>query len=88
MLVIQKQFRDKTIEVEKALTGYKEKTQDYASVIVPFNELKKYYLEVNYAMNTFDRQNYKEALERLMVNLTDTKKKLEPRKKFKFSRKD
>ena len=56
--------------------------------MVPFNELKKYYLEVNYAMNTFDRQNYKESLERLLLNLTEAKKKLEPRKKFKFSRRD
>lgn len=69
MLVIQKHFRDKTAcsevlnaEIEKELASYKNKKQDYASVLALFNELKKYYLQVNYALNTFDRQNYKEAL--------------------------
>lgn len=37
-------------------------------------------------MNTFDRQNYKEQLERMLQMITDTRKKLEPRKRFRFSR--
>lgn len=74
--------------MEKAFGSYKDKSLDYASLMAIFNDLKKYYLEVNYAMNTFDRQNYKESLEKLLVNITEVKKKLEPRKKFKFSRRD
>jgi hypothetical protein len=66
MLVIQKQFKEKMngnhlwhVEIEKAVGGYRAKEQDYSSVMRIYNDLKNYYLEVNYAMNTFDRQNYK-----------------------------
>jgi uncharacterized membrane-anchored protein len=50
--------------------------------------LKGYYLEVNYALKTYDRQTYKETMDKLYNTMTDLKKKYEPRKKFKFSRRD
>lgn len=50
--------------------------------------LKGYYLEVNYALKTYDRQAYKETMDKLYNTMTDLKKKYEPRKKFKFSRRD
>jgi glutamate/tyrosine decarboxylase-like PLP-dependent enzyme len=45
-------------------------------------------LEINYALLTYDRQGYKEVLERVLTQMQDLKKQLEPRRKFKFSRPD
>lgn len=39
-----------------------------------------------YALKTYDRQSYKEQLDKMYNNIIDLKKKSEPRKKFKFSR--
>lgn len=75
-------------EVEKALADYKSKNIDYKGMMASYGDLKGFYLQTNYAMNTFDRQNYKETLEKLMNSMADAKKKQEPRKKFKFSRRD
>ena len=39
-------------------------------------------------MKTYDRQSYKESLDKLYNTMIDLKKRFEPRKKFKFSRRD
>ena len=51
-----------------------------------FNETKEYYVTMCYALKTYDRQSYKEQLDKIYNNIIDLKKKCEPRKKFKFSR--
>jgi hypothetical protein len=50
--------------------------------------MKNYFVEINYVLTTYDRQYYKELLERTHAGLLEIKKKLEPKKKFKFSRRD
>ena len=43
---------------------------------------------MSYALKTYDRQSYKESLDKLYNTMIDLKKRFEPRKKFKFSRRD
>lgn len=50
--------------------------------------MKEYYVNVSYALKTYDRQSYKEQLEKLYNTVIDLKKLNEPRRKFKFSRRD
>ena len=83
MLVIQKEFRLKlqgtliyNLEVEALIEKYKTKQVAYEEVMVKFNLLKEYYLEINYALLTYDRQGYKEVLERVLTQIQDLKKQL------------
>lgn len=41
---------------------------------------------MSYALKTYDRQSYKQQLDKMYNTIIDLKKKFEPRKKFKFSR--
>ena len=50
--------------------------------------MKNYYLEINYVLTSYDRQFYKEALDKINTTIFELKKKAEPKKKFKFSRRD
>lgn len=50
--------------------------------------MKNYYLEINYVLTTFDRQFYKELLEKINTTIFELRKKAEPKKKFKFKRRD
>ena len=52
------------------------------------SKMKNYYLEINYVLTSYDRQYYKEALEKINANIFEIRKKAEPKKKFKFSRRD
>ena len=83
MLVIQKEFRLKlqgtliyNLEVEALIEKYRTKQVAYEEVMVKFNLLKEYYLEINYALLTYDRQGYKEVLERVLTQIQDLKKQL------------
>ena len=67
---------------------YRKQEVPYEDVLEKYNQLKDYYLKINYALLAFDRQTYKEALEKILNEMQDLKKKLEPRKRFKFSRRD
>lgn len=53
-----------------------------------FELSKEYYVNVSYALKTYDRQGYKESLDKMYNTIIDLKKKHEPRRKFKFSRRD
>lgn len=50
--------------------------------------MKNYYLEINYVLTSFDRQFYKELLEKINGIIFELRKKAEPKKKFKFKRRD
>lgn len=50
--------------------------------------MKNYYLEINYVLTSYDRQFYKETLDKINANIFELRKKAEPKKKFKFSRRD
>lgn len=74
------------MEAQTAALKKGEKT--LAELFAHYAKMKDYYLEINYALATYDRQYYKELLEKKHTNLLELKKKLEPKKKFKFSRRD
>jgi len=48
--------------------------------------MKNYYLEMNYVLTSYDRQFYKEALEKINNQILELRKKAEPARRFKFSR--
>ncbi len=50
--------------------------------------VKEYYVTVSYVLKTYDRQIYKEQLDKMYNTIIELKKKHEPRKKFKFSRRE
>lgn len=76
----------KKLEFLDLAAKYKLKEIPYEDLKQAFLRLKQYYLEINYVLMTYDRQIYKEILERLNNLMIDYKKQYEPRKKFKFSR--
>eukprot|EP00919_Chromeraceae_sp_WS-2016_P011904 GHVR01027834.1.p1 GENE.GHVR01027834.1~~GHVR01027834.1.p1 ORF type:complete len:106 (+),score=7.45 GHVR01027834.1:1278-1595(+) len=88
MLYIQKEFRARSEGIDQLMKKYKEKSITFQELHGEYHNLKEYYVNVSYALKTFDRQFYKESLEKMYHNIIDLKKKLEPRKKFKFSRRD
>lgn len=53
-----------------------------------YNLMKNYYLEINYVLTSYDRHHYKELLDKLNTTILELRKKAEPKKKFKFSRRD
>lgn len=52
------------------------------------SELKEYNIITNYALTAYDKQQYKEMLDKLELNLYELKEKTQPRKKFAFSKKN
>lgn len=48
--------------------------------------MKNYYIEINYVLTSYDRQFYKELLEKLNTTIFELRKKAEPKKKFRFKR--
>jgi len=64
----------------------KKKEATLGDLTTHYVVMKNYYLEVNYVLTTYDRQFYKESLEKINNNILEMKRKLEPKKKFKFSR--
>lgn len=51
-------------------------------------KMKTYYLDINYVLISYDRQYYKESLQKINTRIFEIRKKAEPKKKFKFSRRD
>lgn len=51
-------------------------------------QLKEYYVGMSYALKTYDRQIYKEQIDKLSIAIVELRKVNEPRKKFRFSRRD
>ena len=47
-----------------------------AELFAHYATMKAYYLEINYVLTTYDRQYYKELLEKTHGNLLELKKKL------------
>lgn len=52
-----------------------------------FNEIKEYYISTNHALTAYDKQQYKDQLDKLEIDLYELKEKVQPRKKFAFSKK-
>lgn len=50
--------------------------------------IKDYLVNTNYALTTFDKQLYKEQIEKLEKLLYQLKNMIQPRQKFKFSRRE
>ena len=74
--------------MEELVASFKKKENQLGDLIDHYNKMKNYYLEINYVLTSYDRQFYKEALEKINNTILDLKRKYQPKKKFKFSRRD
>ena len=63
------------IEFQDLSAQYKQKRIVFQDLQKSYNKLKQYYLEVNYVLMTYDRQFYKEILEKLYNSMIELKKK-------------
>jgi hypothetical protein len=54
----------------------KKKEATLADLTSHYTAMKNYYLEVNYVLTTYDRQFYKEALEKIHNHILEMKRKL------------
>ena len=74
--------------VNDEIKKYKAKECTFQDLMKVYETCKEYYVNVSYALKTYDRQSYKEALDKMYNSIMDLKKKHEPRKRFRFSRRD
>jgi hypothetical protein len=74
--------------MDRLVAGFKKGEVKLSELVAHHQSMKAYYLEINYVLTSYDRQYYKEALEKINENIFELRKKAEPKKKFKFSRRD
>ena len=70
------------------MAALKKGEGNLGEAVAVYDLMKAYYLDINYVLTTYDRQYYKEALDKINTNILDLKRKYQPKKKFKFSRRD
>lgn len=76
------------LEMERLVAALKKGEAKLDDLSSHYNVMKNYFVEINYVLTTYDRQFYKEMLEKINNNFLEMKRKYEPKKKFKFSRRD
>jgi len=86
MLVIQKNFREQYDEINNSLQSPSENVK-IDDLFDKLNNLKEYYVNASYSLATFDKQFYREQLEKLEKSMQEFREKNQPRKKFAFSKK-
>lgn len=74
--------------MDRLVTCFKKAEVSLADLTAHYEKIKAYYLEINYVLMSYDRQYYKETLEKINTNIFELRKKAEPKKKFKFSRRN
>lgn len=47
--------------MNKLIQQFDKKTGSVEDLFTPFNEMKNYFIDTNYALTTFDKQLYKEV---------------------------
>lgn len=67
---------------------YKEGVINPEIIVSHYVTIKDYYVAVSYVLKTYDRQFYKETLEKIHTTMIELRKKREPKRKFKFSRRN
>ena len=74
--------------MDRLIACFKKKELPSSELTRHYSKMKNYYLEINYVLTSYDRQFYKETLDKINTTIFELKKKAEPKKKFKFSRRD
>jgi len=87
MVFIQKQFKERHDALASKLNQADLTLPVLNDLFPEFNELRDYISGLGYSLTSFDRQSYKEQLEKLEKRMGEVKAKLEPPKKFAFSKK-
>ena len=74
--------------MDRLIACFKKTEVPATDLTAHHGKMKQYYLDINYVLTSYDRQFYQEALEKINTNIMELRKKAEPKKKFKFSRRD
>ncbi|CAD8077048.1 unnamed protein product [Paramecium primaurelia] len=86
-LHVQKEFRQL---YDNILTPINQKTikteEQIQQVIDEFQVLFQYYVDINYALIAYDKQQYKEQLDQLECTIFTLRSQIIPRQKFRFSK--
>ncbi|KRX05386.1 hypothetical protein PPERSA_00687 [Pseudocohnilembus persalinus] len=85
MLVIQKEFKEKQESLSLKIKNCKKDGLNINDLFDEFKSIKEYFISTNHALTTYDKQQYKDQLDKLEKHLFVLKDMLCPRKKFKFS---
>ncbi|EGR29004.1 tubulin-specific chaperone c, putative [Ichthyophthirius multifiliis] len=85
ILTIQKEFRSQYDLLQNMLKQFNKETSSINEYFLEFKKLKDLFLQTNYALTTFDKQQYKEQLEKLEKTIFQAKEIAQPRTKFRFS---
>ncbi|EAS00400.2 tubulin-specific chaperone C (macronuclear) [Tetrahymena thermophila SB210] len=85
MLTIQKEFRQQYDKIQDMIKKFNKNTSNVEEFFSEFAKLKEYFVTTNYALTTFDKQQYKEQLEKMEKNIFQARDLARPRKKFRFS---
>lgn len=73
--------------MKKLIVDFKPETSTIDDLFIKYNELKDFYISTNHALTAYDKQQYKDLLDKLEIELYELKEKIQPRKKFSFSKK-
>ncbi|KAL4454953.1 hypothetical protein ABPG74_006335 [Tetrahymena malaccensis] len=85
MLTIQKEFRQQYDKIQDMIKKFNKNTSNVEEFFSEFAKLKEYFVTTNYALTTFDKQQYKEQLEKMEKTIFQARDLARPRKKFRFS---
>lgn len=86
MLVIQKNFREKHDTLSKNVELFKE-GDNLDKLFEDLNDLNEYFVNASYSLTPYDRQLYKDQLDKLRNSLQECRDRSQPKKKFAFSKK-
>jgi len=87
MLVIQRNFKEQHDAISEGVQNPNKENVKIDELYEKFNALREYFVNASYSLTTFDKQLYKEQLEKLEKSLQEFREKNQPRKKFAFSKK-
>ncbi len=85
MLHIKKEFDLQHQGIREQITAFDKTTGSVAKVSQDLEILHQFYLDSNFALNSYDKQQYKEQLQKLSGDIQSLALLLKPKKKFKFS---
>ncbi|CAD8085507.1 unnamed protein product [Paramecium sonneborni] len=86
-LHVQKEFRQLYDNIIQPINQKTIKTEEQIQQLIDeFQVLFQYYVDINYALIAYDKQQYKEQLDQLECTIFTLRSQIIPRQKFKFSK--
>ena len=58
-----------SLEMDNLIASFKKGEIPLSALTDHHNKMKNYYLEINYVLTSYDRQYYKEAIEKINGNI-------------------